>query len=138
MSLETIFLRTILAQTFIFGLIIIWGAYVQFSGSRMLFSAAPTDVGGLLFLLFSIAYFVALYFLYRFRKLGKQMFLPLVGIFIILGFFTELLNPNQFSKDIFYFFIFFIVSPVFFVTQGFLISLIYFTDLKGKFSERFF
>ena len=133
MNLELIFKRTIIIKTVALVLIVFWGAYVQSYNSNNITSNVITDVGGLSFLLFSILYFFTLYFLYMFNFIGKRLFVPLVGCFIILGFLTEFLNPNQFSKDILYFLIFYIISPIFFIGQGVIISLIYFTDIKNKF-----
>ena len=61
------------------------------------------------------------------------MFVPAVGFFIVLGFLTELLNPSQFPKDMFYLFTFYIISPIFFIGQGVIISMIYFTEINNKF-----
>ena len=133
MNLETIFKLNILAQTFMFVLIISWGGYVQYSNLDNITGGAVTDIGGFLFLIFSISYFFCLYSLYKLKYIGLKLFLPLVGIFIVLGFATEFINPFQFSKDLFYLLIFYIISPVFFVSQGVLISLLYFTEIKNKF-----
>ena len=133
MQFDLVFKRTILLKTLMLVLIIIWGAYVQSSVVKIAADTAATDIGGVLFLLFSIFYFVASYFLYSFKYVGKLMFVPAVGFFIILGFLTELLNPSQFPKDIFYLFTFYIISPIFFICQGIVISLIYFTELNTKF-----
>ena len=89
-------------------IIISWGAYVQSSGIKNIENTLATDIGRILFLLFSIIYFIASYFLYNFRAVGKHLFLPAVGFFLVLGFLTELLNPSQFPKDIFHLFTFYI------------------------------
>ncbi len=133
MNLEILFCRTILVKNLMLMLIIAWGGWVQITNSNELNAGALTDVGGLLFILFSIAYFITSYYLYKFNTIGKKFFLPMVGTFIILGFLTELINASQFPKDIFYLFIFYIISPTFFVSQGVIISLVYFSDIKNKF-----
>ena len=133
MKLDTLFKSTILLKTLMLVIIIIWGAYAQSSGIKNDEDTLATDIGGILFLLFSITYFIASYFLYNFRALGKHLFLPAIGFFIVLGFLTELLNPSQFPKDIFYLFTFYIISPIFFIGQGVVISLIYFTEIANKF-----
>ena len=133
MQLDLLFKRTILLKTLMLVLIIMWGAYVQSSAVKIAGDTGVTDIGGVLFLLFSIFYFIASYFLYSFKYVGKLMFVPAVGFFIILGFLTELFNPSQFPKDIMYLFTFYIISPIFFIGQGVVISLIYFTELNTKF-----
>ena len=133
MQFDLLFKRTIVLKTLMLVLIIIWGGYVQSSAVKISGDTGATDIGGILFLLFSIFYFIASYLLYSFKYVGKLMFVPAVGFFIILGFLTELLNPSQFPKDIFYLFTFYIISPIFFIGQGIVISLIYFTEINTKF-----
>jgi len=130
MEVETIFKKTVVFKTVMFFLIIVWGASVQssnFTGNNV------TDIGGLLFFLFSILYIFTAYLLYSLKYLGMFLFFPNVIAFFILGFLMELNNPFQFSKDLFYLFIFYIVSPIFFVSQGVVLSLLYLTDIKDKF-----
>ena len=130
MEVETIFKKTVVFKTVMFILIIVWGASVQssnFTGNNV------TDIGGLLFFLFSILYIFTAYLLYSLKYLGMFLFFPNVIAFFILGFLMELNNPFQFSKDLFYLFIFYIVSPIFFVSQGVVLSLLYLTDIKDKF-----
>ena len=133
MNLETIFFRLLFIKTFLFVVIICWGGYVQYITSVSPTSNTIMDIGGIVFSLFSIIYFYAIYCLYRFQYLGKLLFLPLVLIFVILGFLTEFFNPSQFSIDLFYLIVFYVISPLFFVGQGAVLSLMYFTNLKDKF-----
>lgn len=135
MNLETAYSRIIIIKTLMLILIIIWGAFVQIETSVKDEPVAPTDIGGILFLLFSLLYFTTSYFLYIYHYLGKNLFLPMISIFVLLGFLTEFFNPTQFSKDMFYLIIFYIISPLFFIGQGFLVCLIYFTDIKLKFNH---
>tara|TARA_A100001011_G_C14244709_1_gene814978 strand:- start:202 stop:603 length:402 start_codon:yes stop_codon:yes gene_type:complete len=130
MEVETIFKKTVVFKTVMFILIILWGGSVQ---SSNLTSNNVTDIGGLLFFLFSILYIFTAYLLYSFKYLGMLLFFPNVIAFFILGFLMELNNPFQFSKDLFYLIIFYIVSPIFFVGQGVVLSLLYLTDIKDKF-----
>ena len=134
MTLQTLFSRTILFKALMLIIIIAWGASVQISNVDTKSPAASTDIGGIIFMIFSLLYFLNSYLLYRYHILGKFFFIPLVIIFIVLGFLTELLNPSQFSKDLFYLFIFYIVSPIFFIAQGFVITLLYFSNISKEFS----
>ena len=136
MNLELTFVRLVFVKTFLLLLIIVWGGYVQYYSSPRATANSTTDIGGILFSLFSIVYLYTTYCLYRFKYLGKLLFLPLVLTFIMLGFSTEFFNPSQFSEDLFYLIIFYVISPLFFVGQGAVLSLIYCTTLKEKFSSK--
>ena len=117
-------------------LIIIWGGTIQFSNSESSVRNNLTDLGGILFTVFSVLYLITCYQLYQFKTLGKKLLVSLVLIFIILGFVTEIINPMQIDKDLFFLFIFYIVSPMFFVTQGLVIGMIYFSSIKEKFMDK--
>ena len=132
-NLETIFSRVIFFKGFMLILIIAWGAHVQVSNQHTDLPSVLNDIGGVVFFLFSLSYFINSYFLYTYNILGKLFFIPLVIVFLVLGFLTELFNPSQFSKDLFYLLIFYVISPIFFILQGVLVALLYFTDIKTKF-----
>ena len=132
MDVERIYRRMLILKTAMFIIIVSWGAYVQYSSIEKFNDYLFTDFGGPLFSIFTVLYIATSYFLYKFRALGKSLFLPMIIAFIVLGFLTELINPSQFSKDIFYVFVFYIASPVFFVGQGAIFSLLYFTDIRNK------
>jgi len=134
--IESTFKNIILLKVGLLILIIIWGGTIQLSNSESSVRNNLTDLGGILFTLFSILYLITCYQLYKFKTLGKKLLVSLVLIFIILGFVTELLNPMQIDKDLFFLFIFYIVSPMFFVTQGLVIGMIYFSSIKEKFVDK--
>ena len=133
--IESTFKNIILLKVGLLILIIIWGGAIQLSNSESSVRNNLTDLGGILFTLFSVLYLITCYQLYKFKTLGKKLLVSLVLIFIILGFVTELMNPMQIDKDLFFLFIFYIVSPMFFVTQGFVIGMIYFSSIKEKFVD---
>ena len=132
---EKYFKNIILYKSILLILIIIWGGTVQISSAESSDRNNLTDLGGILFSIFSVLYLITCYQLYRFKTLGKKLLVSLVLIFIILGFVTELMNPMQIDKDLFFLFIFYIVSPMFFVTQGLVIGMIYFSGIKEKFVD---
>jgi hypothetical protein len=134
--IESTFKNIILLKVGLLILIIIWGGTIQFSNSESSVRNNLTDLGGILFTLFSVLYLITCYQLYKFKTLGKKLLVSLVLIFIILGFVTELMNPMQIDKDPFFLFIFYIVSPMFFVTQGLVIGMIYFSSIKEKFVDK--
>ena len=133
--IESTFKNIILLKVALLILIIIWGGTIQISNSESSIRNNLTDLGGILFTLFSVLYLITCYQLYKFKTLGKNLLVSLVFIFIILGFVTELMNPMQIDKDLFFLFIFYIVSPMFFVTQGLVIGMNYFSGIKEKFVD---
>ena len=133
--IESTFKNIILLKVALLILIIIWGGTIQISNSESSTRNNLTDLGGILFTLFSVLYLITCYQLYKFKTLGKKLLVSLVLIFIILGFVTELMNPMQIDKDLFFLFIFYIVSPMFFVTQGLVIGMIYFSGIKEQFVD---
>jgi hypothetical protein len=135
MKLENYFKRIIVYKSLMLVLIIIWGGMVQTSNANNNEGNNLTDLGGLLFTAFSIAYFFVSYQLYKFKPLAKRLFTPLVLLFIVLGFLSEIVNPMQTDKNLYYFFVFYIVSPIFFVAQGTLVGMLYFSPLQSKFEK---
>ena len=134
--IESTFKNIILLKVGLLILIIIWGGTIQLSNSESSVRNNLTDLGGILFTLYSVLYLITCYQLYKFKTLGKKLLVSLVLIFIILGFVTELMNPMQIDKDLFFLFIFYIGSPMFFVTQGLVIGMIYFSSIKEKFVDK--
>ena len=134
--IESTFKNIILLKVGFLILIIIWGGTIQLSNSESSVRNNLTDLGGILFTLYSVLYLITCYQLYKFKTLGKKLLVSLVLIFIILGFVTELMNPMQIDKNLFFLFIFYIVSPMFFVTQGLVIGMIYFSSIKEKFMDK--
>ena len=122
--METSFKKTVLVKSLLFLLIVFWGGY----NSAMVNTASSidnlTDIGNVLFLIFSILYMLNAFFLTRLKTLGRLTYLPLVILFIFLGFISELSNPMQIKNDYFYLFIFYVVSPLFFIMQGFVLCML--------------
>jgi hypothetical protein len=132
---EKYFKNIILYKSILLILIIIWGGTVQISNAENSDRNNLTDLGGILFSIFSLLYLVTCYQLYNFKVLGKKLFAPLVALFVVLGFATEVLNPMQIDKNLFYLVIFYIVSPIFFIAQGLVIGMIYFSSINEKFAD---
>jgi hypothetical protein len=132
---EKYFKNIILYKSILLILIIIWGGTVQISSAESSDRNNLTDLGGILFSIFSVLYLVTSYQLYNFKVLGKKLFAPLVATFIVLGFATETINPIQIDKNLFYLVIFYIVSPIFFIAQGLVMRMIYFSSIKEKFAD---
>jgi len=132
---EKYFKNIILYKSILLILIIIWGGTVQISNAESSDKNNFTDLGGILFSIFSVLYLITCYQLYNFKVLGKKLFAPLVATFIVLGFATETMNPMQIDKNLFYLVIFYIVSPIFFIAQGLVMGMIYFSSVNEKFAD---
>jgi hypothetical protein len=132
---EKYFKNIILYKSILLILIIIWGGTVQISNAESSDKNNFTDLGGILFSIFSVLYLITCYQLYNFKVLGKKLFAPLVATFIVLGFATETMNPMQIDKNLFYLVIFYIVSPIFFIAQGLVMGMIYFSNINENFAD---
>ena len=133
MDLEKNFHKILIFKATLFFLIVIWGGYNQTITNYINNNFSLLDIGGLGFLIFSICYLWSCYSLYKLKKNSRVFFLSLVFLFVIFGFLAELIKPMQISHNFFYIFVFYIVSPLFFILQGIMLTLIYFTDLKFNF-----
>ena len=131
---ETNFKQLIIFKVVLFVLIIIWGGTVQMNEANNSEVNNLSTIRDLLFALFSFSYFFASYQIYKLKNVGKKLFIPLVLTFIILGFLGELLYPLETNKDLFYVVIFYIVSPIFFVVQGIVTGMLYFSKFNDNFS----
>ena len=118
------FKKAVLVKSLLFLLIVLWGGYnstvINTTGS----SEYLTDVGNVLFLVFAIIYMFNAFFLMKLKNLGRLTYLPLVLLFVFLGFISELFNPMQIKQDYFYLFIFYIISPLFFIMQGIVLTML--------------
>ena len=82
---EKYFKNIILYKSILLILIIIWGGTVQISSAESNDRNNLTDLGGILFSIFSVLYLITCDQLYNFKVLGKKLFAPLVATFIVLG-----------------------------------------------------
>ena len=127
------FIKAVLIKSFLFLLIVLWGGYnstlVNTKGSTEYF----TDVGNILFLVFSIIYMFNSFFLIKLKNLGRLTYLPLVLLFVFLGFISELFNPMQIKQDYFYLFTFYIISPLFFIMQGVVVTMLMSKSVQENF-----
>lgn len=131
---ETNFKQLIIFKVVLFVLIIIWGGTEQMNEANNSEVNNLSTIRDLLFALFSFSYFFASYQIYKLKNVGKKLFIPLVLTFIILGFLGELLYPLETNKDLFYLVIFYIVSPLYFVVQGIVTGMLYFSKFSDNFS----
>ena len=129
------FKKAVFVKSLLFLLIVFWGGYnatvMDTSGSRQYY----TDVGNVLFFFFSIIYMLNAFFLIKLKNLGRLTYLPLVSLFVFLGFLSELLNPMQIKQDYFYLFIFYIISPLFFIMQGVVLTMLMSKSVQENFHK---
>ena len=131
---ETYFKQLVIFKVVLFVLIIIWGGSVQMNDANNSEINNFSNMRNFLFVLFSFSYFFASYKIYKFKNVGRRLFIPLVITFIVLGFLGEFLYSLEINQDLFYLIIFYIVSPLFFVVQGILAGMLYFSEFSDKFS----
>lgn len=84
------------------------------------------DMLGIIFLLFFVLYLVNLYLLYKFKNIGKQMYLFL----FILGSILVLLMGIGAYDPIFY-----LLDGVGWATSGAILVFLYFTPIKKEFEK---
>ena len=127
------FRKAVLVKSLLFLLIVLWGGYnstiMNTTGNTEYF----TDVGNILFLVFSIIYLFNAFFLIKLKNLGRLTYLPLVLLFVFLGFISELFNPMQIKQDYLYLFIFYIISPLFFIMQGVILTMLMSKSVQENF-----
>ena len=131
--MNNVFKRAILVKSFLFLIIVLWGGYNSILVSTKERTEYFTDVGNILFLVFSIIYLFNAFFLIKQRNLGRLTYLPLVLLFVFLGFISELFNPMQIKQDYFYLFTFYIISPLFFVMQGVVLTMLMSKSVQENF-----
>ena len=120
-------------KSLLFILIVVWGGY-----NATIIGAKPgegyfTEIGNTLFMVFSILYFMNAFFLFKLKRSGRLTFLPLVFAFVFLGFLSEILNPMEVNQDYFYLVAFYIISPLFFIIQGMVLSMLIAKDFHENF-----
>ena len=131
--METNLKKAVLVKSFLFLVIVFWGGYNSAMVNTTSSSENFTAIGNVLFLIFSIFYMLNAFFLIKLRTLGRLTYSPLVIIFIILGFISEIFNPMQIKNDYFYLFIFYIISPLFFIMQGFVLCVLMTKSVREAF-----
>ncbi len=131
--MNLVFKRSVLVKSFLFLLIVLWGGYNSTVVNKNLSTEYLTDVGNIFFLVFSIIYMLNAFFLIKLKNLGRLTYLPLVLLFVFLGFISEIVNPMQIKQDYFYLFTFYIISPLFFIMQGVVLSMLMLKSVQENF-----
>ena len=131
MNLENIFKNVIKIDFLLYIVTLIFMFFTETEVSYVDPEAAWTimDTLGILVLIYLIVYGVNLYFLYKFKPLGKTLYLPLMIFYIFLGILT--LN-EQYTISTFELLLDWIGG----LLSGLIIALLYFTDIKDKFIKK--
>tara|TARA_Y100000590_G_scaffold367491_1_gene427599 strand:- start:49 stop:441 length:393 start_codon:yes stop_codon:yes gene_type:complete len=130
MNLKTIFKRLILLDLSIFILTII----AIFFESEIVVSFNESvnppnemdDILGLIALFFLVIYLVNLYLLYKFKNIGKQMYLFL---FLFFSVFSLLMGINAYDP------IFYVIDGFGWAMSGAILVFLYFTPIKKEFEK---
>jgi len=88
------------------------------------------DTLGILSLIFMLVYVVNLYFLYKFKSIGKTLYAPLIIISFILGILhtpAEALSTPPIP--------YYLLEWVSGLISGIVIAFLYFTEIKDKFNS---
>ena len=130
MNLKKIFQRVILLDLTIMILIII-GVFYQ-SDTVLAFNESmnpPNDLDymlGIIALIFFIIYFINLYFLYKFKNLGKQIYLFL----FIIGIIISLLSGTNATGPVLY-----TIDGLGMSISGVILGFLYFSPIKKEFEK---
>ena len=116
--MNSFFKNAVLLKSLLFLIIIFWGGYNSINVGTSSDGEFVTDFGNALFVVFSILYLLNSFFLIKFNRIGRLTYLPMVLLFVFLGFLSEILNPMQIKQDYFFLVVFYIISPLFFIMQG--------------------
>jgi len=125
MNLENIF-KNVIKINFLFWVILIISAFFLDAESDYE-SHAIEETLGLWVLIYIVVYMVNLYFLYKFKPIGKTLYLPLIILGLI---FSTLIPVVHFTS------FYLIIEWVEGVLVGLIIALLYFTDIKDKFIKK--
>ena len=131
--MNSFFKNAVLLKSLLFLIIIFWGGYNSINVGISSDSDFVTDIGNAVFIVFSILYLLNSFFLIKFNRIGRLTYLPMVLLFVFLGFLSEILNPMQIKQDYFFLVVFYIISPLFFIMQGMVLSMLTSKSVKEFF-----
>ena len=131
--MQNAFTKAVLVKSLLFLLIVLWGGYNSTLEGTKGSTEYFTDVWNILFFFFSIIYMFNAFFLIKLKNLGRLTYLPLILLFVFLGFISELFNPMQIKQDYFYLFTFYIISPLFFIMQGVVLTMMMSKSVQENF-----
>ena len=131
MNLENIFKNVIKIDFLLYIVTLIFIFFTETEVSYVVPEAAWTilDTLGVLTLIFVIVYGVNLYFLYKFKPLGKTLYLPLMIFYLFLGILTLDMQHTISTFEL-------LLDWIGGLLSGLIIAFLYFTDIKDKFIKK--
>ena len=133
--MNSFFKNAVLVKSLLFSIIVFWGGYNSINVDTSSDGEFITDIGNALFIVFSMLYLMNSFFLIKFNRIGRLTYLPMVLLFVLLGFLSEILNPMQIKQDYFFLVVFYIISPLFFIMQGMILSMLNSKSVMEIFSD---
>ena len=123
MNLENIFKNIIKIEFLFIGVLFISGFFADVEYVEL---DVVSDTVFIWLLIYLVVYVVNLYFLYKFKPIGKTLYLPLIILGLIMG--TLFPGEQYTSVDLY-------VEWMGGLLSGLVIAFLYFTDIKDKFKE---
>ena len=130
MNLERIFKNLILLYPVLFVLTLPLLVYIDWD--IPVESYTETTTNGSILILLAVVFFINLYFLYKFKPIGKTLFIPLLIIMLLFE------NPVPYESLVMtpgYEYIDSLIAYIEGILTGMIIALLYFTNIKDKFKK---
>tara|TARA_S200000501_G_C20721734_1_gene698772 strand:+ start:614 stop:988 length:375 start_codon:yes stop_codon:yes gene_type:complete len=124
MNIEKAFKTLVLSQILLFIFFISWGIFEADDGTV----ATISNLELFILLSYLIAYPTILFLLYRFKPLGKKLFLPMIIIYLFLIPFLGPWDPYYTQVDI-------MSESLSQIIDGMILTFLYFTSIKEKFAR---
>ena len=96
---------------------------------------APIPLIDKLSILFMIAWFYNMYLLFKFKPLGRTIFVPLLVLSFVLVLVLVLVLGIPLETLVFSNYFSYFIESIFSILTGVILALIYFPDIKSKFEE---
>jgi len=131
MNLEKIFKNLIVLYISYIVLMIFTVSYIDYDA---ILAESNTETTTLEYssILVLVIYFINLYLLYKFKPIGKTLFIP---VFFLVSFFDFFVSYESFFLTPGYEHIGRLLTGIDYMLIGMIIALLYFTDIKDKFKE---
>ena len=130
MNLERIFKNLILLYPVLFVLTLPLLVYIDWD--IPVESYTETTTNEMIYILLAVVFFINLYFLYKFKPIGKTLFIPLLIIMLLfeipVPYESLVMTPGYEYIDS-------LIVYIEGILTGMIIALLYFTNIKDKFKK---
>ena len=127
MNLEKIFKNLIILESLYLVFYVAIATYMEWD-VPLTEEIEPFRLVDAIFFIGLIFYYVVLYFLYKFKPIGKTLYVPLLILYLILG---SLILQEQYAFSA----LDMLGEWISGILSGLIIALLYFTDIKDKFTK---